>query len=114
MNNRKQEVIDYLKQNKNVSIEFLMPTLENFVYLEEQLKDLRKLPKLRVNPNNPEQQKATPAAKMYKELFQQYLNALKVLQSYDKNLNDVEESPLRAWVNMHMNADKEGEENGES
>ncbi len=114
MEKRKQEVINHLKQNKNVSIEFLTPTIDNFVYLEEQLDDLRKLPKIRVNPKNSEQQKATPAAKMYKELFQQYLNALKVLQSYDKNLNDLEESPLRAWVNKHMNEDKEEEENGES
>lgn len=102
MEKRKQEVIEHLKTNKNVSIEFLMPTIENFVYLEGQLEELRKLPKIRVNPNNPEQQKTTPAAKMYKELFQQYLNALKVLQSYDKNLNDIEESPLRAWVNKHL------------
>ena len=109
MEKRKQEVINHLKQNKNVSIEFLTPTIDNFVYLEEQLDDLRKLPKIRVNPKNSEQQKATPAAKMYKELFQQYLNALKVLQS-----NDLEESPLRAWVNKHMNEDKEEEENGES
>jgi len=102
MEKRKQEVIEHLKTNKNVSIEFLMPTIENFVYLEGQLEELRKLPKIRVNPNNPEQQKTTPAAKMYKELFQQYLNALKVLQSYDKNLNDIEESPLREWVNKHL------------
>lgn len=102
MEKRKQEVINYLKQNKNVSIEFLTPTIDNFVYLEEQLDDLRKLPKIKVDPKNPERQKVTPAAKIYKELFQQYINALKVLQSYDKNLADVEDSPLRAWVKKHM------------
>lgn len=103
MGKRKQEVIDYLKQNKNVSIEFLEPTIDNFVYLEEQLDDLRKLPKIKVDPKNPQRQKIIPAAKIYKELFQQYINALKVLQSYDKNLADVEESPLRAWVKKRVN-----------
>lgn len=103
MNDRKKEIIKYLKQNKNVSIEFLEPTIDNFVYLEEQLDDLRKLPKIKVDPKNPERQKVTPAVKIYKELFQQYINALKVLQSYDKNITDIEDSPLRQWVRKHVN-----------
>lgn len=74
------------------------PLIDEVLYLETQLTYLRGLPKIRVNPNNPEQQKITPAAKLYKEYLQQYLNALKLLLKTTDNDNDGEESPLRKWV----------------
>ena len=49
------------------------------IYIEDELEALRKLPKLKVHPKKPELQKSTPAAKLYKEYFQQYINALKLL-----------------------------------
>lgn len=72
--------------------------VDEVIYLEEQLDMLRKLPKIKINPNNPEQQKATPAAKLYKEYLQQYLNAIKLLSKATKFDVDEEESPLRKWV----------------
>lgn len=74
------------------------PLIDEVLYLEMQLTYLRGLPKIRVNPNNPEQQKITPAAKLYKEYLQQYLNALKLLLKTTDNDNDGEESLLRKWV----------------
>lgn len=83
------------------------PLIEEVLYLEEQLDMLRKLPKIRVNPNNPEQQKVTPAAKLYKEYLQQYLNALKILLKMTDNENESEDSPLRKWVKARVNSRKE-------
>lgn len=74
------------------------PLIEHIVGLENELDRLKKLPHIRVNPNNPELQKATPAAKQYKEFLQQYLNALKVLAKVSGKENETEDSPLREWV----------------
>lgn len=74
--------------------------VEEIIFIEENLKALRKLPFIRINPNNPEQQKATAAAKQYKELLQQYNNSLKLLLHITKgDIDSTEESPLRRWVN---------------
>ena len=95
---RRDELTELIKQNPAVS-----PLIDEVLYLENQLDTLRKLPKIRVNPNNPEQQKITPAAKLYKEYLQQYLNALKLLlHMTDDDNNNGEESPLRKWVKKRI------------
>ena len=73
--------------------------IEEIIYIEAELEALRKLPKIRVNPDHPEMQKPTPASKLYKEYFQQYINALKLLLSIAGDIGESEEvSPLRKWV----------------
>ena len=95
---RRDELTELIKQNPAAS-----PLIDEVLYLENQLDTLRKLPKIRVNPNNPEQQKITPAAKLYKEYLQQYLNALKLLLNMtDDDNNNSEESPLRKWVKKRI------------
>lgn len=82
--------------------------ISEIVYLEEQMEELRKLPLIKVNPNNPAIQKATPAAKLYKELLQQYNNSMRLLLRIAGDLGDSEEiSPLRKWVKSRggMDAD---------
>lgn len=76
----------------------LTPLIEELLFIEGQLDALRKLPMIRVNPENPEQQKATPAAKMYKEFIQQYTNITKVISHISGSETQTEDSPLRAWV----------------
>lgn len=73
--------------------------IDEIIFLEVQMQDLRELPFIKVNPKNPMQQKATPAAKMYKETLQQYNNSLRLLfrLTGDMGEND-EESPLRRWA----------------
>ena len=78
------------------------PLIEEILYLEDQLNYLRDLPKIRVNPADKSQQKITPAAKLYKEYLQQYLNAIKLLSGVTKTDVDTEESPLRKWVNQKI------------
>ena len=69
------------------------------IYLETQLDYYRTLPMINVNPENPMQQKATPAAKLYKEFLQQYTNVVKVISRITTNENEQDESPLRKWAN---------------
>ena len=74
------------------------PLIEDVVFLEEHLSDLRMLPFIRVNPNNPSEQKTTPAAKQYKEFLQQYNNCIKILCSVLRKDAAEEDSPLRAFM----------------
>lgn len=72
---------------------------ENLAFLEEQMQQLRLLPFLKIDTKNPERQKATPAAKQYKDLLQQYNNSLKLfLKMCGELAEQEEESPLRKWV----------------
>ena len=74
--------------------------IEEIVFLEDRLRDLKALPFIAVNPKNPAQQKATPASRQYKEMLQQYNNSLRLLfrLSGDLGTDQDEESPLRKWL----------------
>ena len=73
--------------------------VKDIAFLEERMQELRKLPFIKVDPNNPERQKGTAAAKQYKDLLQQYTNSLKLFLKMCGDLEEDEvESPLRAWA----------------
>lgn len=93
---RKEKLLNYLCEDDSDRLMF-EPIVENLIFLENQMDELRKLPFIKVHPKNPGLQKATPAAKQYKELLQQYTNIVKVLEKANKN-ESMEESPLRAWI----------------
>ena len=57
----------------------ISPLIKEVVFLEEQMDYLRTLPQIRVNPKDSSQQKTTPAAKLYKECSQSYMNAIRIL-----------------------------------
>lgn len=78
--------------------EILRPTIEEMTFLETRLDELRKLPFIRVNPKNPEQQKVTPAARQYKELLQQYNNCVKMLTVALTRLPTGDSSPLSEFL----------------
>lgn len=86
----------------------LTPTVKNTVNLEEKLEYFMTLPPIEIHPTNPMKQRNTPAAKLYKEYLQQYVNCMKLIESViyrDKRLEgeEVEDSPLRKWFNDHVN-----------
>ena len=61
---RKKELLEFIDNDI-----VLTPLVDEMVYLEKQLEDLRKLPKIKVNPRNKTQQRKTPAANLYKEFL---------------------------------------------
>lgn len=73
--------------------------IDEIVFLEMQLRELRKYPFISVNPKNPAQQKPTPASKQYKELLQQYNNCIKIFISVTNKESGGETSPLREYLN---------------
>lgn len=73
--------------------------VDEILFIEKQLAELKKLPFIKVHPKDSTKQKGTPAARQYKEFLQQYNNSMKLLLKMGGDLGDVEEdSPLREWV----------------
>lgn len=91
------------------SVQLVSEVVDQLVFLEGRIDELRKLPFIQIDPKNPMRQRNTPAAKMYKEFLQQYLNAIKLLEYViykDKRGEDDSEaeSPLRKWFNARAGA----------
>ena len=95
---RKEELLKLL--NNDITY---IPLVNEMVYLENQLDELRELPKIKVHPSDPTKQKTTPAAKLYKEYLQQYTNIVRILMKATGADETEEESPLRRWMNEHIN-----------
>lgn len=103
--NRRDELLNLVSKDSSGLVEELV---DEIVFLEKKLEELKELPFIKVNPKDPMQQRSTPAAKMYKEFLQQYINAIKMMEYIiykEKRLeSDVpEESPLRKWFNKNVN-----------
>lgn len=91
---RKEELIKIIGNDTT-----LLPLVDEVIYIEEQLAEVKKLPLLKVHPKDKTIQKATPASKLYKELLQQYNNSLRLLLRATGNIDNAEEeSPLRQWL----------------
>lgn len=76
----------------------LEPTIHEMTFLEARLTELRALPFIKVNPNNATQQKATPAARQYKELLQQYNNCAKMVTVALARMPHGDASPLADFL----------------
>ena len=106
MNNRREELIKIIPDD---SLELVTSVIDDVIFLEERLTELKKLPFIEINPKNPMKQRNTPASKLYKEFLQQYINCIKMIEGViyrDKRLegDQVEDSPLRKW--FRENAEK--------
>ena len=95
---RKEELLKLLNNDATY-----VPLINEMVYLEEQLDELRELPKIKVHPEDKTKQKTTPAAKLYKEFLQQYTNIVRILMKVTGVDEAEEDSPLRKWINDHVN-----------
>ena len=106
---RRDELIGIIPEE---SLELVKSVIDDVVFLEERLNELKMLPFIEINPKNPMKQRSTPASKLYKEFLQQYVNCIKMIEYViykDKRLegDEVEESPLRKWFKENANTRKE-------
>lgn len=95
---REQELMEYLGGEKA-----LAPVVRRLVCLEQKMEELEGLPWIRFSKDR-QLQKITPAAKLYKDLMNQYVYALNVVRRVSGADDMAEESPLRKWVNEHLDA----------
>lgn len=94
---RKKELLKVIEHDPA-----LVPMVDEVVFLEGRLEELKKLPFIKIHPRDPTKQKVTPAQKQYKELLQQYVNIIRVLIRATGTDEADEESPLRRWVKQHI------------
>ena len=102
--NRREELIAIIPEE---SMELVTSVIDDVVFLEERLTELKELPFIEVNPKNPMKQRSTPASKLYKEFLQQYINCIKMIEYViykEKRLDGDEEteSPLREWFRNNV------------
>lgn len=96
---RKEELLDCFKGSNEKDLKIISPLIDKVVYLESELEKLEKLPKIKVHPKNPEMQKPTAAAKLYKDYLQTYNYCIKNLCTLlHKGGDTKEESPLRKYL----------------
>ena len=89
---RRKELLEYIEND----IRYIY-LVDEMIFLEEKLRELRKLPMIKVNPKNKMQQRTTPAQKQYKEFLQQYTNIIKTLAKIGES-DAEEDSPLRSYL----------------
>lgn len=96
---RKKELLSLLKDGTQDELK-AKQLIDEIVFLEQQMSELKQYPFIAVNPKNPAQQKPTAASRQYKELLQQYNNSLRLLLRITGDIggDSEEESPLRAWL----------------
>lgn len=97
---RKEELLKVIEHDPA-----LVPLIDEVIFLEGRLEELKKLPFIKIHPKDPTKQKVTPAQKQYKELLQQYVNIIRVLIRATGTDENDEESPLRKWVKQHVNSE---------
>ena len=70
--------------------------------IENQLKELEKIPHYAVNPKNKNQSKITGAGKFYKDLSQMYDNKIKIIQKAISNCDSETQDSFDDWINSRL------------
>lgn len=79
--NRKQELNELFKDIDPKQRKLVDRLIDEVIYIENQLTELKKLPQIRVHPKDLSKQEITPSGKMYKDLTATYMNAIRMLCS---------------------------------
>lgn len=91
-----RDVFKDIDEGKRTIIDNL---IDEAVFLEGQMSELKKYPFIKFHPKNPNLQKITAAGKQYREMLQTYTNIIdKLARIYGREETE-EESPLRAFLN---------------
>ena len=103
---RKAEIMALVPEDSKPMVR---EVVDEVVFLEARLTELKKLPFIQIHPTDPAVQRATPASKQYKEFLQQYINCIKMIEYViykDKRLegDEVEDSPLRKWFKANVDS----------
>lgn len=111
---RKEDLLKLLPAETIVLTE---EVVNKILFLEKKMDELKELPFIQVDKKNNMRQRSTPAAKLYKELLQQYTNCVKILETViyrNRKLEGIEEeaSPLEEWLMNHDDSRKKDLDSG--
>lgn len=99
---RKDEILEYIKENRPNELDILSPLVDDVVFLEERLEELRKNPFIEIHPVDKTKQRPTQSAKLYKELLQQYNNCVKIIIVKSGGEDSDDTSPLREFMKQRI------------
>lgn len=91
---RNQVLLDVFNNTDPDEFKLVRELIDEVVFLEDQMTELKKLPFISVHPVNPGRQKTTAAAKLYKECSQSYMNAIRILLSILRKSESSEQDEL--------------------
>ena len=91
---RKEELEKIFKGIDENERSLINPLINEVIFLEDQMTSLKTLPFIRINKEDNSKQKITPAAKLYKECSQSYMNAIRILSAMLHKVDTSAESEL--------------------
>ena len=99
---RKSELFAVFSKIDEAELKVVRKLINEVIFLEQQMDELRKLPFISVHPNNPAMQKSTAAAKQYKECSQSYMNAVRILLSVLRKEDTTEQNELLSMLKEYL------------
>lgn len=94
---RREKLDEIFKEVDENKKELIKPLLDDIVFLEEQMEELKKLPFIQVHPKDKTKQRTTKAAKLYKEHSQSYMNAIRMVYSMI-NGHEIDDDPVQKFL----------------
>lgn len=96
---RKDELLQIFQELDKDVLTIVTSLIDDLVFIEGQLDELRKQPFIKYHPKDPSIQKQTPAGKLYKDLLAQQKDIVRILCSQlHKGGKGESESPLRQYL----------------
>lgn len=99
---RREQLDDIFKNVAEDERRLVDKLLDEVVFLETQMTELKKLPFVKVHPQNPELQKTTSAARLYKESMQSYMNAIRILAGILHKVESSEQDKLKEMLGEYL------------
>lgn len=93
------EIFKGIDANKQ---KIVSPLIDEAVYLEKQLQELKQYKHIKIHPENPNLQKITAAGKMYREYLQTYTNIIDKLSRIYGREETEELSPVEIYFKKKL------------
>lgn len=102
MDEKRREELRHIFDDLDVAKKALCWRLiDEMLFLEERILELKEQPFIRFHPRNPAIQKKTVAGRLYHEMIGDYFNIVRILIGLSKKGDDEVDSPLREFF-KHM------------
>lgn len=99
---RADELHEIFKGIDESKQKIVAPLIDEAVFLEGQLAEIKKNPLIKIHPQNPHLQKVTAAGKMYREYLQTYTNIIDKLARIYGREEAEEDSPLQQYFKKKL------------
>lgn len=91
---RRKELNEIFKDVDENEKQLIDKLIDEVIFLENQMTELKKYPFISIHPKNPMLQKTTSAAKLYKECSQSYMNAIRIFVNVLRKVESSEMNEL--------------------